>query len=234
VIYSQFLGYFATLSPDGGDTWVPDLIGAAHFETRTRARDVLMWIEQAGVSCGGVLTEHTFPFHDEPVRDADADEHIPTAEEIAARAAAIAEDRRIKRNISEGNAPPRAVLVSAILLALALLFGAAPAEARGHHHFRHHVSHSIDTNNVRPAAWCGWYMRQVKHVADASFNLARNWLHWGHPTAPRPGAVVVWWHHVGELVAHVRGDVWLVHSGNDGHAVRTRARSIAGAIGFRA
>ena len=86
----------------------------------------------------------------------------------------------------------------------------------------------------RPHAWCGWYMRQRKGIADASYNLAANWAHYGHSVSPQPGAVVVWRHHVGELVSQVSGSIWMVHSGNDGHAVRTRARSIAGAIAIRA
>jgi hypothetical protein len=43
---------------------------------------------------------------------------------------------------------------------------------------------------------------------------------------------VVWRHHVGRIVGQENGQ-WIVQSGNDGHAVRTRARSIAGAIAFR-
>lgn len=92
--------------------------------------------------------------------------------------------------------------------------------------------------NARPAGcpsrWCGCYLRtQVFSDPGPAFNLARNWLTWGSPTQPTPGAVVVWPHHVGKLVSQVNGNVWLVHSGNDARAVRTRERSIAGAIGFR-
>lgn len=84
----------------------------------------------------------------------------------------------------------------------------------------------------RPAAWCGWYMRQLLGVANPAFNLARNWAHWGHAGAPGVGAVVVWPHHVGKIVGHEGGE-WVIQSGNDGHAVRTRPRSIAGAIAIR-
>jgi hypothetical protein len=84
----------------------------------------------------------------------------------------------------------------------------------------------------RPAAWCGWYMRKLLGVADPSYNLARNWAHWGHGGAPGVGAVVVWAHHVGKIVGREGGE-WVIQSGNDGHAVRTRPRSIAGAIAFR-
>ena len=33
----------------------------------------------------------------------------------------------------------------------------------------------------RPAAWCGWEMRQlVGSDPGREYNLARNWAHWGH------------------------------------------------------
>jgi hypothetical protein len=85
----------------------------------------------------------------------------------------------------------------------------------------------------RPAAWCGWMMRQlVSQDPGPSFNLARNWAHWGRPGRPGIGAVVVWPHHVGKIVGH-DGGTWVIRSGNDDHAVRTRPRSIAGAIAIR-
>jgi hypothetical protein len=76
-------------------------------------------------------------------------------------------------------------------------------------------------------------MRQVMHVADSAYNLARNWAHYGHATTPHAGAVVVWNLHVGRIVGSCDGNSCLIESGNDGHAVRTRRRSIAGAIAFR-
>ncbi len=86
---------------------------------------------------------------------------------------------------------------------------------------------------ARPAAWCGWEMRQlVGGDPGPEYNLARNWAHWGHAGPAGVGAVVVWAHHVGKIVGEEDGR-WLVESGNDGHAVRTRARSIAGAIAIR-
>jgi hypothetical protein len=85
----------------------------------------------------------------------------------------------------------------------------------------------------RPAAWCGWEMRQlVGSDPGPSFNLARNWAHWGRPGPVGVGAVVVWPHHVGKIVGQENGE-WVVESGNDGHALRTRPRSIAGAIAVR-
>ena len=85
----------------------------------------------------------------------------------------------------------------------------------------------------RPAAWCGWQMRQlVGSDPGPQYNLARNWAHWGQAGPAGVGAVVVWPHHVGKIVGRRDGQ-WLIESGNDGHAVRTRVRSIAGAIAIR-
>jgi len=85
----------------------------------------------------------------------------------------------------------------------------------------------------RPAAWCGWEMRRlVSSDPGPSFNLARNWEHWGRPGPAGIGAVVVWRHHVGKIVGQENGQ-WVIESGNDGHALRTRPRSIAGAIAIR-
>jgi hypothetical protein len=85
----------------------------------------------------------------------------------------------------------------------------------------------------RPSAWCGWEMRQlVSGDPGPEYNLARNWAHWGHSGPVGVGAVVVWAHHVGKIVGQQGGN-WVIESGNDGHALRTRPRSIAGAIAIR-
>lgn len=85
----------------------------------------------------------------------------------------------------------------------------------------------------RPARWCGWEMRQlVARDPGPSYDLARNWARWGRPGPPGVGAVIVWSHHVGKIVGQQDG-LWVVQSGNDGHAVRSRPRSIAGAIAIR-
>ena len=76
-------------------------------------------------------------------------------------------------------------------------------------------------------------MRQlVGSDPGPQFNLARNWARWGHRGPAGIGAVVVWPHHVGKIVGQENGQ-WIVQSGNDGHAVRARPRSLAGAIAFR-
>lgn len=109
------------------------------------------------------------------------------------------------------------------LLCGILLLISTAAEARGRYH------------DARPSAWCGWFMRQqVGRDPGPAYNLARNWAHLGtNAGGPAVGAIVVWRHHVGKIVGRDSGGRWLVYSGNDGHAVRTRARSLAGAIAFR-
>ena len=138
----------------------------------------------------------------------------------------------------------RAVLA----IGIGLISTQAHAHHRHHHHARHHVVASVAHNWVapsngnatpfsygpRPRAWCGFYMRQLLGVADAAYNLARNWTHYGrHADGPASGMVVVFAHHVGLLVRPGSGGRWIVKSGNDGHRVRERERSIVGAIAFR-
>lgn len=121
-------------------------------------------------------------------------------------------------------------IVTAITLLCAF---ASNAEARSHHYHHRHYAHG-SSHAGRPAAWCGWYMRtQVGSDPGPSYNLARSWAHYGVSAGgPSVGAIVVWPHHVGKIVGQEKGQ-WIVQSGNDGHAVRTRPRSLAGAIAFR-
>lgn len=81
----------------------------------------------------------------------------------------------------------------------------------------------------RPRQWCGWWMRS-RRGGGPEFNVAWNWRKYGSATSPQVGAVVVWRHHVGEIVGRAANGQWIVRSGNDGGAVRTRARSVAGAV----
>jgi hypothetical protein len=113
--------------------------------------------------------------------------------------------------------------------ALVCLFGSSAEARSGHHHYRHHQHYT-----GRPGAWCGWYMRSlVGSDPGPNYNLARSWAHYGsNAGGPSVGAIVVWRHHVGKIVGHENGQ-WIVQSGNDGHAVRSRPRSLAGAIAFR-
>jgi hypothetical protein len=74
---------------------------------------------------------------------------------------------------------------------------------------------------------------QVGSDPGPEYNLARAWAHYGvNASGPTVGVIVVWRHHVGKIVGRENGQ-WLVQSGNDAHAVRTRPRSLAGSIAFR-
>lgn len=141
-------------------------------------------------------------------------------------------------------------------MVVGLLSTQAQAHHR-HHHFRHTARHILRHDGgrtraaatfqrpaaarlshvgygPRPRAWCGYQMRLWLGVKDESYNLARNWEHFGHNAGgPGVGVVVVWAHHVGRIVGVGHGGRWVVESGNDGHAVRRRERDVSRAIAFR-
>jgi hypothetical protein len=147
-------------------------------------------------------------------------------------------------------------LVSALMLfAGVIAFSSTDANARPHKHHSAHRAHQVHRmshyahrrgrhvahrtrsrvahGGGRPAAWCGWWLGHHLGMANRNLWLARNWASVGHNAGgPRVGAVVVWRHHVGIITGRA-GSKWVVKSGNDGHAVRERPRSIAGAIAFR-
>jgi hypothetical protein len=54
----------------------------------------------------------------------------------------------------------------------------------------------------------------------------------GVATFAHIGAIVVWPQHVGCIVGQ-QGGTWVVESGNDGNAIRTRPRSLHGVIAIR-
>lgn len=148
-----------------------------------------------------------------------------------------------------------------LLFASVIAFSPTDANARPHKHHSvhrahraHRVSHHVRRRYAhhrgahwarnararvahgrgRPAAWCGWWLGRQLGIGDRKLWLARNWASVGHNAGgPRVGAVVVWRHHVGIITGRAGGK-WIVKSGNDGHAVRERPRSISGAIAFRA
>lgn len=151
-------------------------------------------------------------------------------------------------------------LATAITLALC---GPAAAKhshhVRYHHHWHHHrhvvvagnmaeglghgLVHMLESAGRNVAAararglpWCGAFMADLLHVTGRLARelwVAANWRHYGAAASgPAPGVIVVWRHHVGIIRGRgARG--WIVESGNDGHAVRRRERSVAGAIAFR-
>jgi len=121
-------------------------------------------------------------------------------------------------------------MLKSVVFAAALVCAfASDANARHyrHHHYRNHHSH-------RAHAWCGTYMSRYFGKSDPRLALARQWAREGwNAGGPGVGVVVVWAHHVGVITGRTPEGQWIVHSGNDGGAVRTRPRSIAGAIAFR-
>jgi len=149
-------------------------------------------------------------------------------------------------------------LVSACFVFASLIaFPPTDANARPHKHHsvhrvrhvhaghpvRRHYTHRRGTRFARharvaraggrPRAWCGWWLGHHLGMNNRNLWLARNWASVGRSAGgPRVGAVVVWRHHVGIITGRAGGK-WIVKSGNDGHAVRERPRSIAGAIAFR-
>ncbi len=81
----------------------------------------------------------------------------------------------------------------------------------------------------RPRKWCGWWMRKQKG-GGAQFNVAWNWRKYGRSTSPQVGAVVVWRHHVAMITGRTADGRWITTGGNESGRVRTRARSLKGAI----
>ncbi len=70
-------------------------------------------------------------------------------------------------------------------------------------------------------AWCGCWLRTALGIPDRSLNLAINWARVGSPASREEANIVVWAHHVAQVLGHDRGRI-LIRSGNDRGAVRTR------------
>jgi hypothetical protein len=113
-------------------------------------------------------------------------------------------------------------------IAALVLVSVSPAHAR-----HHRYSTVSSPSDPRPHAWCGWWLRHELGVADRSYNLARNWTRFGsRASSAAVGVVVVWYHHVGIITGRTQTG-WIIKSGNDGHAVRERERSLRGVIAYR-
>jgi hypothetical protein len=111
------------------------------------------------------------------------------------------------------------VLAKTFLVTGLLCAFSVDADARSHH---------------RSHAWCGIYLSKHLGKSDRHLALAREWAREGsNAGGPGIGVVVVWRHHVGIITGQTADGQWIIHSGNDGGAVRTRPRSVAGAIAFR-
>lgn len=95
---------------------------------------------------------------------------------------------------------------------------------------------ALSSEAMARAGWCGQFARQnlVSSDPGSQYNLACNWRNWGRPASAQVGAMVIWCssghHHVGKIVGPCNGNMCMVKSGNDGGAVRTRMRSVAGAV----
>lgn len=113
-----------------------------------------------------------------------------------------------------------------------IIWNSATAERSGRRHGRQSGKSAPRSHagvGPRPRRWCGWWMR-TRRGGGPELNIAWNWSRWGSPTQPQVGAVVVWRHHVGEITGQTTSGKWIIRSGNDGGAVRERARSVAGAV----
>ncbi len=109
----------------------------------------------------------------------------------------------------------------AAVAALAILLPGA-AEAKGHHH-----GHGVP--------WCGLFMMQRTGIHGPG-NLARaiEWARVGQRAdGPAPGIIGVEPHHVFQVIEVLGAGRVLAISGNDGGAVRTRARSTAPVVAWR-
>jgi hypothetical protein len=94
---------------------------------------------------------------------------------------------------------------------------------------------AVTSAEARPDRWCGWWLRHELGVTDTKYDTACAWLDYGSPAAgPAVGTIVIWCgkshRHVGKIVGTDANGNFIVKSGNDGHAVRERVRSIDGAV----
>jgi hypothetical protein len=118
-------------------------------------------------------------------------------------------------------------LCSLLLLAL-MLCPSGGAEAHGRHH-NHAITHSVMAG--RPSAWCSWEMRQlVGRDPGPSYNLARNWSHWGS-AASGPGRCTATWRRVGcdvseIVVAETKRALYFGCLGEIGHYLHDAAGNI--------
>ena len=104
------------------------------------------------------------------------------------------------------------MLKSLLVASAFLLVFSVEAEARPQHRHHGHRAH----------AWCGSYLSKYLGKPDRRLALARTWASEGHAGGPGIGVVVVWPHHVGIITGQTPDGRWIVHSGNDGGAVRTQ------------
>jgi hypothetical protein len=115
----------------------------------------------------------------------------------------------------------KATAILATILSLFVVTTTAEAK-RYHSHRGYHAT--AQRAHSRPHHYSQRTVRSTHRVASFGGRHAA-----GRPSGPQVGAVVVWPHHVGMITGRSSSGQWIVKSGNDGHAVRERPRSVSGA-----
>lgn len=97
------------------------------------------------------------------------------------------------------------------------------------------LSGCVSTYGDKPDRWCGWFMRQQVAVDPGeAFNKASRWSKYGqHSDEPCVGCLVVYPHHIAKITGQCENGACPMISGNDGHEVRERVRSLKGRIAIR-
>lgn len=126
-------------------------------------------------------------------------------------------------------------VMAALFVALTATAYAKPIKKNHHRQNVHRNYHDADP---RPGRWCMWWLRRHLGIPKSAFpayayNLAISGKYIGTPAVgPAIGVIVVWRNHVG-IISGQSAAGWIVTSGNDGGAVRTRERSLRGVIAYR-
>lgn len=124
----------------------------------------------------------------------------------------------------------RLIIVVVIAIVGAFMVRASHAHTR-FHHYNPHAYHNY--SDPRPHAWCGWFLRQKLGIADRSYNLAINWLHYGHPAlGPCIGCIAIGRHHVAKIVGR-QGNQWVTEDGNYNGRVHVGPRRLSWVIAYR-
>lgn len=112
-------------------------------------------------------------------------------------------------------------------LGAAMTFGTPQGEVRVHAHRSAGIIGGRPSGCPTQFCGCGASLYLFGRIKP-ELNLAANWLRFPRAT-PAPRMAAARRGHVMVLVAHVQGDVWLVHDSNSGgHQTRLHERSITG------
>ncbi len=77
------------------------------------------------------------------------------------------------------------------------------------------------------------YTGVTSESTHLNLNRAIEWRKVGRAAAPHAGTIVVYPHHVAKITQELGRGVYMMVSGNDGHAVRERPRTLRGAVALR-